>query len=227
MKSLKGQLMALLVVLFSMTLVIPSMALAKKDENACPGNSCDAPGQTDQSSKENSGAPGQLIKLSKGNSDLKGNLKTKQHIYYEGDSLEVSVKFSRGLDLLADGTVATHIVVITPEADLFSVPVESTIGGNERMFFDIVVTTETLPVGQYQVALIATIPAGDPANLQHWYNGFRGLLDMEGIYISDEPLPEDANSDGECDYDADGDGFCDEEGLEDNDDGVDDDAVTP
>jgi len=223
MKSLKGWLVVLIIV----TLAIPSLALAKKDENACPGNSCDAPGQIDQSSKGNSAAPGQFIKLSKGNSDLKGNLKTKQHIYYEGDSLEVSVKFSRGLDLLADGTVATHIVVITPEANLFSVPVETPVGGNERMFFDIVVTTETLPAGQYQVALIATIPDGDPTNLQQWYNGFRGLLDMEGIYISDEPLSEDANSDGECDFDADGDGFCDEDSLEDNDDNIDDDAVTP
>ena len=88
-------------------------------------------------------------------------------------------------------------------------------------------TTETLPAGQYQLGLVVTVPNGDPTNLQDWYGGFRGLLDMEGVYISAELLPEDADGDGECDFDADGDGFCDDQSQSDDDDGIDDDGSTP
>lgn len=205
MNSLHKRMMAALVVLLAMVLMAPSPGLARSEENPCPGNSCSAPGQL----------------LTHGRSDFKGNLKTRQHIYYAGDSLEVSIKFSRGGNLLADGTAAAHIVVISPESAMFSVPVDSSVGTHERMFFNLVVTTETLPAGQYQVALIVTDPDGDPANLDDWYNGFRGLLDMEGIYISDEPMPEDRDADGECDFDADGDGFCDSQNLADDDDSAD------
>lgn len=209
MRWLERSLVYVMVAAASVALALPSSAWAAKNGDPCPGNSCEAPGQ--------------VVKLNKGNSDIQGNVKTKQHIYYEGDALQVSVKFSRGLELLANETVAAHLVVISQDTSIFSVPVETTIGEVERMFFDLVVTTETLPVGQYQVALVVTLPDGDPLNLQDWYNGFRGLLDVEGIYISDEPLPEDADADGECDFDQDGDGFCDDQNMTDDDDDIDDD----
>ena len=204
MRSFKRLLIASLAVVLSATLVLTSSAIAKSDDS-CPGNSCSAPGQ--------------MNKLTNGSSDIKGNLKTERHIYYVGDSLKVAIKFSRGSDLLAEEFVNAHVVVISPNTYVSSFPVENVVGANDQMFFDVdLVTAETLPEGQYQVALIATIPDGDPTNLQDWYNGFRGMLDMEGILISSEPLPEDANMDGECDFDADADGFCDVQNLEDDDD---------
>ncbi len=230
---------ALLVLLTSMTLIASSAALAKKPDGSSPGNSANAPGhnkvvsddavpadpdeveETVASSPGNSAnAPGQAKKLSKGSSDVKGNLKTSQHIYYEGDTIEVSIKFSRGWELLADGTADAHVVVITPEAELLTFPVDSSIGPSDRKFFTVALeSSETLPVGQYQLGLILTVADGDPANIVDWRNGFRGLLDMEGLLISDQPLSEDADMDGECDFDFDGDGFCDEESGTDDDDG--------
>lgn len=167
----------------------------------------------------NDSAPGQLKKLSKGRSAVKGNLKTTQHIYYAGETIVVSIKFSRGWELLADLSADAHVVVIYPDSTVIPFPVDKNVGPTDRKFFDVpLVTDETLPVGQYQVALILTSPGGDPTNLQDWYNGFRGLLDMEGVYISSEPLPEDADRDGECDFDDDSDGFCDDSNQSDDDD---------
>lgn len=234
MRSLNKLFLALLVVLTSMTLIASSVALAKKPGDSSPGKSADAPGHNkikesddDDSSPGNSAnAPGQAKKLSKGSSDVKGNLKVSQHIYYEGDTIEVSIKFSRGWELLAEGAVDAHVVVITPEAELLSFPVDPSIGPSDRKFFNIdLPESETLPIGQYQLALILTIPDGDSANLVDWYNGFRGLMDMEGLLISSQFLAEDANMDGECDFDVDGDGFCDEESGTDADDNIDDDAT--
>ncbi len=207
MRSLNRLFMALLVVLISMTLVPSSVVLADSKDDSCPGNSC-------------------INKLTKGSNDLKGNLKTEQHIYYVGvgETLVVSIKFSRGWELLADGTLDAHVVAISPDAVLFPFLVDKNVGPTDRTFFNIPLTNvDTLQLGQYQVALIATIPGGDPTNLEHWHNGFRGLLDMEGVYITDEPLAEDANLDGECDFDDDSNGFCDDKNLEDDDDGDDDD----
>ncbi len=232
MRFLNKLFFALLVLLTSMTLMVSSVALAKKPDGSSPGNSSNAPGHNkvgsdDYSSPENlSNALGQSKKLSKGSSDVKGNLKTSQHIYYEGDTIEVSIKFSRGWELLADGTTEAHVVVITPEAELLSFPVDSSIGPSDRKFFTVALeSSETLPVGQYQLGLILTAPDGDPANIVDWRNGFRGLLDMEGVLISDIFLSEDADMDGECDFDVDGDGFCDEENGTDDDDGDDGDVV--
>ena len=254
MRSLNKLFLALLVVLTSMTLIASSVALAKNQGDSSPGKSADAPGhnkvkasdddvtvseddvadgEDDDSTPGNSAnAPGQAKKLSKGSSDVKGNLKVSQHIYYQGDTIEVSIKFSRGWELLADGTIDAYVAVITPEAEFLSFPVDPNIGPSDRKFFNIELPkedTETLPVGQYQLALILTIPDGDadgdPANLEDWYNGFRGLMDMEGLLISAQPLAEDANMDGEFDSDTDGNGFSNEESGTDDDDNTDDDAA--
>ena len=117
-------------------------------------------------------------------------------------------------------------MVITPAAELLSFPVDPNTGPSDRKFFNVELeSSDTLPVGQYQLALILTVPDGDSANLVDWYNGFRGLMDMEGLLISTQFLAEDADMDGECDFDVDGDGFCDEESGTDADDNIDDDAT--
>ena len=201
-----------------MVAVATTMASAKNDET-CPGKSCEAKEKagvntlTDVSVDSESKAS----VLLNGRNDFKADIRTK-HIYYVGETLSVFVKFSRGIDILADELADAHIIVVTPNTDAYSFPVDSSIGPQDRKFFSLdIENAETLPLGQYQLGLVVTIPGGDPLDIKDWYNGFRGLLDMEGIYISDQPLPEDVDADGECDADADGDGFCEDKNTDDDD----------
>jgi hypothetical protein len=147
-----------------------------------------------------------------GKNDVQGNLKTGQHIYYEGDALDISVQFARGGSLLAEGEADAHIVIFSFDGTTSSVPVPDDIGPVSRKFFSIdEIDTATLPEGQYQLALVLTIPGGDPLLVEDWYSGFRALLDTEAVYISDDVLEGDENQDGEWDEDADDDGIAGEE----------------
>lgn len=151
-------------------------------------------------------------KVQNGRGDFQGNLKTGQHIYYEGDALDISVQFSRGGTLLAEGEADAHIVIFSFDGSLIAVPVADDIGTASRKFFRIDdVDTATLPEGQYQLGLVLTVPGGDPTLVEDWYSGFRALLDTEAVYISDEILEGDDDEDGELDEDSDDDGIVGEE----------------
>ena len=217
MITLKRLFVSLLIVALTST-----MASAKNDET-CPGKSCEEKEKAGVISRDNTlidvsiDAESKASVLLNGRNDFKADIRTK-HIYYVGETLSVFVKFSRGIDILADELADAHIIVVTPNTDAYSFPVDSSIGPQDRKFFSLdIENAETLPLGQYQLGLVVTIPGGDPMDIKDWYNGFRGLLDMEGIYISDQPLPEDVDADGECDADADGDGFCEDENTDDDD----------
>ncbi len=71
------------------------------------------------------------------------------------------------------------------------------------------VDVSILPAGTYQLGLILTNPGGDPLNINDWYEGLLGLIDVVGLTISDSQLDFDADGDGEVDDDLDGDGFSD------------------
>ena len=71
------------------------------------------------------------------------------------------------------------------------------------------VDVSVLPAGTYQLGLILTNPGGDPLNINDWYKGLLGLIDVVGLTISDSQLDFDADGDGEVDDDLDGDGFSD------------------
>ena len=217
MITLKRLFVSLLMVALTST-----MASAKNDET-CPGKSCEAKEKAGVISRDDTltdvsiDAESKASVLLNGRNDFKADIRTK-HIYYVGETLSVFVKFSRGIDILADELADAHIIVVTPNTDAYSFPVDSSIGPQDRKFFSLdIENAETLPLGQYQMGLVVTIPGGDPLDIKDWYNGFRGLLDMEGIYISDQPLPEDVDADGECDADADGDGFCEDKNTDDDD----------
>jgi hypothetical protein len=217
MITLKRLFVSLLMVALTST-----MASAKNDET-CPGKSCEAKEKAGVISRDDTltdvsiDAESKASVLLNGRNDFKADIRTK-HIYYVGETLSVFVKFSRGIDILADELADAHIIVVTPNTDAYSFPVDSSIGPQDRKFFSLdIENAETLPLGQYQLGLVVTIPGGDPLDIKDWYNGFRGLLDMEGIYISDQPLPEDVDADGECDADADGDGFCEDKNTDDDD----------
>lgn len=88
----------------------------------------------------------------------------------------------------------------------------------EQKLFEIEnVDVSTLPAGTYQLGLILTNPGGDPLNINDWFRGLLGLIDIVGLTISDEALSIDADGDGEVDNDLDDDGFSDD---------VDDDSST-
>ena len=143
--------------------------------------------------------------LMRGQSPFGAKVKTSQHVYYTGDPLEISVKFGRGSELLANNTADGFIVIYSvKDATTTTVKIPNDIGPNPREFFKLDnVDTKTLAVGQYQLGLIVTKPGGDPLKVADWYLGFRGLLDTHAVYITDVPVPMiDADHDGEVDADA-------------------------
>ncbi len=153
---------------------------------------------------------------------IRGNLRTRQHIYYVGDELEVRLQFARGYDVLAEGEADAHVVIFASDGTLIVKTVPADVGPASRKFFSMEsVDISALPEGQYQLGLIVTVPDGDPTLVEDWYGGFRALLDTESVYISDEPLDTDADGDGEHDDDEDGDGIDGEEDDEADDDDVD------
>jgi len=213
-----------------MVAVASTMASAKNDKT-CPGKSCEAKEKAGVISSDDNltdvsiDAESKSSVLLNGRNDFKADIRTK-HIYYVGETFSVFIKFSRGFDILAEELADAHVIVVTPNTDAYSFPVDSSIGPQDRKFFSLdIENAETLPLGQYQLGLIVTIPGGDPLNIKDWYNGFRGLLDMEGIYISDKPVTEDSDADGELDADTDADGFVADQ-TTDNDDSSDSDQLS-
>ncbi len=108
-------------------------------------------------------------------------------------------------------------------------PVSSDASAQTRQLFAIgAVDLSVLPAGTYQLGLILTNPGGDPLNINDWYAGLLGLIDIVGLTVTDEAVPFDTDGDGEVDDDSDGDGFSDdddEDEDEDEDDEGDDDDV--
>ncbi len=150
-------------------------------------------------------------------SPIKGLIKPNQHVYYQGDTLEIDIKFPRGGGLLSDDTLDVHVVIIGPDEMFYWAlvdPVDFENTSGRKFFFVESINTDDLPAGQYQLGLIATkgldVGVGDPADIQNWFNGLRGLLTVVGVRISDGPIPEDADMDGELDNDDDNDGFVDD-----------------
>jgi hypothetical protein len=199
---------------------VASLGFAEGDEATPHGKSAEAGSKADEHSK---GRGKNLVH--NGRSAFRGNLRTSQHIYYEGDALNISLQFARGHDLLATGAAEAHVVIYLSDGTLMDVPVPADIGPSSRKFFRMEsVDISALPQGQYQLGLILTVPEGDPAFLEDWYGGFRALLDTEAVYVSAAVLDGDDDGDGEWDGDEDGDGIDGEEDDEADDDDVDDDA---
>jgi hypothetical protein len=103
---------------------------------------------------------------------------------------------------------------------VYDIPVPADWGAKPRKLWSIPhIDIDTLPEGQYQVALVLTVPGGNAKRLDDWHGGLRGLLDSESIYVAATPIASDKNIDGEHDDDTDRDGITGEQDFE-----VDDDA---
>lgn len=73
------------------------------------------------------------------------------------------------------------------------------------------VDISSLPAGTYQLGLVLTRPDGDPLNINDWYRGLLGLVNIVGLTITDTPVDFDDDGDGMVDNDSDGDGFSDDD----------------
>jgi len=192
-------------VVLTAVLGMASSALA---DNAGKGNGASANGRLNN---------GHVVQ--NGRSAVKGNIWTRQHVYYVGDELDIRVQFPRGNDLLESGEADAHVVVYSSTGTVTDVPVPSDVDAAPRRFFRVEsIDLNSLPEGQYQVGLILTVPGGDATLLEDWYGGFRALLDSEAVYIAAAPVDADSNGDGELDDDEDGDGIAGEEEDETDDD---------
>lgn len=188
------------------------------------------------SGKGNDNGKGHNINLGVGNASdgIAGSVKTNKHVYYTGDSLEISLRFSRGSELIADGSADAYVVIFSPTAgstepsetdaettpgmaDAIVLPVSNVASADSHKLFELeAVDVGSLPAGTYQLGLILTNPGGDPLVINDWYRGLLGLVNIVGLTITDEAVDFDGDGDGEVDDDADGDGLSDDDSNDDN-----------
>lgn len=167
---------------------------------------------------------------------IMGSVRTNKHVYYTGDPLEISLRFSRGAALITDGTADAYIVIFSPAlnsaeatdegtgntsslADAIVLPVSNVASEDSHKLFELgAVDIGSLPSGTYQLGLILTNPGGDPLVINDWYRGLLGLVNIVGLTVTDEAVDFDADGDGEVDDDADGDGLSDDDTSDDTSD---------
>tara|TARA_B110000305_G_scaffold235617_1_gene295559 strand:+ start:418 stop:1107 length:690 start_codon:yes stop_codon:yes gene_type:complete len=139
---------------------------------------------------------------------LAGSIDTRQHIYYPGDTIDVRVSMGGNTALLADQLVDIYLGIFAPNGKLFMIPVKNyQVTDSQRLFFIENLTSAVIFPGTYHMALVATVPGGDPENIADWYNGFGGLLDEDALLYTETAVERDIDSDGEWDDDYDRDGF--------------------
>ena len=126
---------------------------------------------------------------------VKAIIKADKRFYNEGDSVNVSVKFSRGSELLANEIVDAYIVVLAPDSAPQVFRVDPDIGPKERRFvgFEFIAGQE-FPAGKYQLGIILTVPGGNPMDLGDWYNGFRGAKSVASFTVDGDSVSEDTTS---------------------------------
>lgn len=139
---------------------------------------------------------------------IRGDIDTRQHIYYPGDTIDVRVTIGGNTQLLTEQQVDIYLSLLNSNGKLSAYPVKNYQDANARkVLFVENLDSSILAPGTYHVALVATNPGGNPANVEDWYNGFAGLLDGDAILYSETTITNDYDGDGEWDDDFDRDGF--------------------
>ncbi|MFT6056478.1 MAG: hypothetical protein ACJAS2_000753 [Pseudohongiellaceae bacterium] len=188
--------------------------------------------QGNSAGKGNSNGKNKNIGVGNASNGIMGRVITDKGVVYTGDPLSISLQFPRGSELVVNGDVDAYVVIFAPAADdpsddsesdsdsssnealtdAIVLPVNGQASEEETKLFELeAVDLSTISAGTYQLALILTVPGGDPLNINDWHNGLLGLVHIRGLTITDEAVDFDADGDGEVDDDADGDGFSDEE----------------
>ncbi|GEM_PF-6956454 len=138
------------------------------------------------------------------------------------EQLSIKVKIPRKFQAFWQGNADAHIMVAFPSNDdsgqtsysswnlreLLADKLQSEDGDKrEHPLFRLPCSTlASIPAGPYRLALVMTIPGGDPENLNDWFHGFQGLVATSRIKISEGEDESDKDGDGEVDGDLDHDG---------------------
>ena len=153
-------------------------------------------------------ADSDYYRITNDKSYIKGDIDTRQHIYYPGDIIDVRVTIGGNTQLLTDQQVDIYLTVLNSKGKLSAFPVKNYNNANARKVLYIEnLNSSILAPGTYQIALVATNPGGNPANVEEWYNGFAGLLDDDAILYTETSISNDYDGDGEWDDDYDRDGY--------------------
>ncbi len=142
------------------------------------------------------------------------------------DQLSIKVKIPRKLKAFWQGNADAHIVVAFPSnndsgqtsysswnlRELLADKLQAEDGDKrEHPLFRLPCSTlASIPAGPYQLALVMTIPGGDPENINDWFHGFQGLVATSRIKISEGEDESDKDGDGEVDGDLNHDGEIDD-----------------
>lgn len=201
----------------TLTISIMAASMALAPDVMAQGNSDSAPGKN------------RNIGFGNASDGVKAIIHTNRDVLYTGegdaDQLEVDVRFPRGADLLENGEVDAYLMVFGPEADFEALPLSSEVSTGSRNLFALDSDElSALPEGSYQLGVVLTVPEGDPADLNDWFNGLLGLVSVQGLTISSEPTDIDEDGDGIVDADDDGDGIPDD--VDSTEDGGTDDGST-
>jgi hypothetical protein len=139
---------------------------------------------------------------------ISGDIETRQHVYYPGDILDIRVTLGGNTALVSSQGVDLYLGVFDPAGKAAFTRISDYQGvGSKRLFYIQDISTSVISAGTYQLALIMTVPGGDPQIVGNWYNGIGGLLDNDAVTYSQTPVAHDYDRDGEWDDDYDRDGF--------------------
>ena len=137
-----------------------------------------------------------------------GEIESRQHIYYVGDTVDIRVVIQGDKDLLQSQSVDIYLAIFSPGGGIsFDRIMDYHSFESRRLFYAEDISDSLVQQGSYQVALIAVRDGGNPANLGDWYNGLGGFLGGEALYFASGPLTWDIDQDGFWDSDYDRDGF--------------------
>jgi hypothetical protein len=133
----------------------------------------------------------------------------KRYVYYQGDTLQLSLKFPHSLKAVIEGEAEAYVLIVPPEGDIIIMPVSVDDVEGLTPFFELAnLDTSTLALGEYQIGLVLSkIGHNDPLNVNNWYRGLHGFISKISIKLSPGCDREDLDGDGQLDGDTDGDGF--------------------
>lgn len=139
---------------------------------------------------------------------IHGEIESRQHIYYPGDTVDIRIVIQGDKELLQSRSVEIFLAVLSPDGGVsFDRIMDYQSFESRRLFYAEDISGSLVQPGSYQVALIAVRGGGNPANIGDWYNGLGGMLEGEALYFANGPLSWDLDQDGFWDTDYDRDGF--------------------
>ena len=134
-----------------------------------------------------------------------GLIQTNKHIYcLNSDSpadLELAVVLPKSLDPVWTGEADAWLVIWMPDAEgdpvylaTVNLTGEDWVPDQPKQLLTIKGSDlpEVLPLGEYQIGLVLTKKAQDPAAedptiVEQWYGGFSGLVSVSRLVITDDP----------------------------------------